>query len=56
MGILTTAPDWATIFGGVGTGVTDAITAILPLAVPVLVLLAGVTIGLATFRKFGVKR
>lgn len=49
-------PDWAVLFGGVPTGVTGVITAILPIAIPVLILLAGVTIALAVFRKFGVRR
>lgn len=54
--LLTTPPDWATLLGGVGTGATDAITAVLPLAIPVLVVLAGLGIALRVFGKFGVKR
>ncbi len=44
------------LFQPVADGVIDAINAVLPLAVPVLVLLAGITIALTVFRKFGVKR
>lgn len=50
------APDWGTLLAGVGTGATDAITAVLPLAIPVLVVLAGLTVALRVFGKFGVKR
>lgn len=50
------APDWGTLLGGVGTGATDAVTAVLPLAIPVLVVLAGLTIALRVFGKFGIKR
>jgi hypothetical protein len=48
--------DVATLLGPVATGATDAITDVLPLAIPVLVALAAVSIGLGVFRKFGVKR
>jgi len=49
-------PDWATLFAGVGTGINDTITAVLPIAIPVLVVLASISIALAVFRKVGVKR
>lgn len=50
------APDWGTLLAGVGTGATDAATAVLPLAIPILVLLAGLGIAIRVFGKFGVKR
>lgn len=53
---VVTPPDWATLFGGVSDGVSGVITAVLPLGVGVLVILAGVTIAIAVFRKFGVRR
>ena len=49
-------PAWSTLLAPVATGVTDTITAVLPLAIPVLVALAGLTIAISVFRKFGVKR
>lgn len=48
--------DFATLFGGVATGALDAIEAIVPVAVPVLVGLVGITIALRVFGKFGIKR
>jgi hypothetical protein len=48
--------DIATLLGPVATGATDAISDTLPIAIPVLVALAAVSIGLNVFRKFGVKR
>jgi hypothetical protein len=48
--------DFATLFGPVATGVQSAITAVLPIAIPVLVTLSGVTIAIGVFRKFGVRR
>lgn len=51
-----TPPDWGTLFGGVGDTINTDITSVLPVAIPVLVTLAGVSIALSVFRKFGVKR
>jgi len=48
--------DFAVLFGPVATGVLAAITAVLPVAIPVLVALAGISIAIVLFRKFGVKR
>lgn len=49
-------PNWGTLFGGVGDGVTAAIAAAVPLGIPVLLSLAGLSIVIGVFRKFGVKR
>lgn len=48
--------DWSTLLAPVGTEATGAITEVLPIAIPVLVALAGLSIALKTFGKFGVKR
>lgn len=48
--------EWDTILAPVTTGVQAVITDVVPLAVPVLLALAGLTIALTVFRKFGVKR
>jgi len=48
--------DLGTLLAPVGTGATAAVADVLPLAIPVLVLLSGVSIALGVFRKFGVKR
>lgn len=48
--------DWATLFGGVTAGVSGVLEDVLPVAVGVFVLLAGVTIAIGIFRKVGVKR
>lgn len=48
--------DWGTLLASVTTGATAAITSTLPIAIPVLVALAGLTIALNVFRKFGIKR
>lgn len=48
--------EWDTLFGPVATGVQEVISDVLPIAIPVLVVLAGVTIGIAVFRKFGVRK
>lgn len=48
--------DYGTLLSGVGTGATDAITSVLPIAIPVLVALAALGIALKVFGKFGVKR
>lgn len=48
--------DWAVVFGTLGTGVTAAISAIIPIVIPVFVLLAGVGIAFRLFAKAGVRR
>jgi hypothetical protein len=48
--------NFATLFQPVADGVQAAITAVLPIAIPVLVTLSGVTIAIGVFRKFGVRR
>jgi len=48
--------DFGTLFGPVATGVLAAVSDVLPVAIPVLVGLAGITIAINVFRKFGVKR
>lgn len=48
--------DFAVLFAPVATGVLAAIEESLPIAIPVLVALAGITIVLALFKKFGVRR
>jgi hypothetical protein len=53
---LADGPDYGTLLAPVATGATDAITAALPIAIPVLVALAGLTIALKVFGKFGVRR
>jgi hypothetical protein len=53
---VTTAPDYGSLLTPVADGATAAITAVLPIAIPVLVALAGLTIGLKVFGKFGVRR
>lgn len=50
------ATDWATLFGPVASGVTDAITALLPVVIPVFVLLAGISIAPKILAKFGVRK
>lgn len=48
--------DWAVLLAPVATGATDAISDVLPIAIPVLVALAGLGIAVRVFGKFGVKR
>lgn len=48
--------DWGDLFAPVVTGVQGAITELLPVAIPVLVTLASISIAIALFRKFGVKK
>jgi len=48
--------DFGTLFAGVATGVQEVITDVVPAAIPVLIALAGISIALTVFRKFGVKR
>lgn len=48
--------DWAVLLAAVPTGVTDTISDIVPIAVPVLVALAGISIAMKVLGKFGVRR
>lgn len=48
--------EWGTLFSGVGTGATEAITDVLPVAIPVLVALAGIGIAVKVFGKFGLRK
>ena len=50
------AVDYGVLMAPVATGATDAISAVLPIAIPVLVALAGLGIAIKVFGKFGVKR
>jgi hypothetical protein len=50
-----TDPDWATLLAGVPTGVSSTISAVVPIAVPVMIALAGLSIAIAIFRKFGIR-
>ena len=54
--VSTLAVDYGTLLAPVATGATDAIAAVLPIAIPVLVALAGLGIALKVFGKFGVRR
>lgn len=54
--VSTVAVDYGTLLQPVATGATDAIAAVLPIAIPVLVALAGLGIALKVFGKFGVRR
>lgn len=54
--VLTEVPDLGVLFAPAATGVTDTIVSILPVAIPVLVLLAGIGIALKVFGKFGIRR
>ena len=45
-----------TLFAPAAEGVTSTIGQILPVAIPVLVLLAGINIALRVFGKFGVRK
>lgn len=48
--------DFGTLFLPVVAGIQAVIADILPVAIPVLVTLAGVSIALAVLGKFGVRR
>lgn len=48
--------DWATLLAAVPTGVNDTIADIVPIAVPVMVALAGISIAVKVFGKFGIRR
>lgn len=48
--------EWDTLLSPAATGATAALADVLPIAVPVLVAFAGLTIALRVFGKFGIKR
>ena len=48
--------DFGTLFAPVSSGVIDSITSSLPVAIPVLVALAGISIAIKVFGKFGVRK
>jgi len=48
--------DWSTTLGTLPTQVLAGIQTVLPLGIPVFATLAVLSIGLAVFRKFGIKR
>lgn len=48
--------EWDTLLGPVATGALGAFEAVLPIAVPVLVALAGLGIGLKVLGRFGIRR
>lgn len=48
--------DWAVLLAPVGTGATDALADVLPIAIPVLVAFVGLGIALRVLGKFGVRK
>lgn len=48
--------DWGLLFGDVSAEAIDAITAIIPLGVAVIVPLVGISLALRVMSKFGAKR
>jgi len=48
--------DFATLLGPIATGAANAITAAVPIGVPVIVLLIGIGVFMRVLGKFGVKR
>lgn len=48
--------DFNTLLGPIATGAANAVTAAIPLGVPVIVLLIGLGVFLRVLGKFGVKR
>lgn len=48
--------DWGTVFGPVEGAIQGVITSILPVAISLFVLMAGVGIAFWLFRKVGVRR
>lgn len=48
--------DWGTLLASVPTGVSDTIADVVPIAVPVMVALAGISIAVKVFSKFGIRR
>lgn len=48
--------DIGVLMAPVATGALDAVEAIVPIAIPVLVILVSITLALRTFGKFGLKR
>lgn len=48
--------DFGTLLLPVGTAVTGVVADVVPIGITVLVALAGISIALGVFRKFGVRR
>lgn len=48
--------EWDTLLGPVVTGIQEVITDVTPLGVGIFVTLAGISLAIGLFRKFGVKR
>jgi TRAP-type uncharacterized transport system fused permease subunit len=48
--------DFALLFAPVATGVIASVEAALPVAIPVLIALASISIVIGLFRKFGVRK
>lgn len=48
--------DWATLFGGVTSGMSGVVEDVLPVAIGVFVILAGVGLAFRIFGKVGVRR
>jgi len=48
--------DFGTLLAPVATGVEGVITDVVPIAIPILLALAGISIALKVFSKFGVRR
>jgi hypothetical protein len=48
--------DIADLFEPLATGALDAINAVVPIAIPVVVALVGLSIAIRVFGKFGIKR
>lgn len=46
----------STLFAPLATGALDSVEAIVPLAIPVVVVLISITLAIRTFGKFGLKR
>lgn len=48
--------DFAVLFAPIATGALDSVESVVPIAIPVLVGLVGITLALKVFGKFGLKR
>lgn len=47
--------DYGDLFAPVATGVQGVVTDLVPVAIPVFIVLASITIAIKVFRKFGVR-
>jgi len=48
--------DWGVLLAGVPTGMTAIIEDVVPLGVPILIALAGISIAIGVLAKMGVRR